>query len=362
MKRIIRILSYRGFCSKGGSDMNLTELQIQLREMEEHLSTLQGEIEKMKPQPEEEKKKTYEAITKIARKYPLKERNISNTVMAFSKPYLSCLSYIALADTTNMNEKTLYLCRLAQSMKNFSSAEDIIRIGMEVDKDYFEKACYELKEVKESFLIDALIIANIAEEASKDTLTLIADIAQFMECKKEEVQVMALLAKTILTNNKKYLPTSWLESQRVYVGKICTGVERIERETNSSSPTYRMFLARRTIFNTFTVTPCKVETKKETGSIVKKGEPFCVYKQKMTYKEIEEAAAKDEELMKQYLEGNVDIRYKELSLTAPCDGKVFYVEHEERDTKEGELRKYIAAYVVSYFDDYTEFSKKYKNK
>ena len=37
--------------------MNLTELQIELRTIEEHISDLQAEIEKMKPQPEDEKKK-----------------------------------------------------------------------------------------------------------------------------------------------------------------------------------------------------------------------------------------------------------------------------------------------------------------
>jgi len=36
--------------------MNLTELQVQLRSIEEHISDLQAEIEKMKPQPEDEKK------------------------------------------------------------------------------------------------------------------------------------------------------------------------------------------------------------------------------------------------------------------------------------------------------------------
>ena len=36
--------------------MNLTELQIQLRSVEEQMAVLQTEIEKMKPKPESEKK------------------------------------------------------------------------------------------------------------------------------------------------------------------------------------------------------------------------------------------------------------------------------------------------------------------
>lgn len=46
--------------------MNLTELQIQLRAIEEHISDLQTEIEKMKPQPEDEKKAMFEKITELA--------------------------------------------------------------------------------------------------------------------------------------------------------------------------------------------------------------------------------------------------------------------------------------------------------
>ncbi|MGN0421680.1 MAG: hypothetical protein ACI4EY_02980 [Lachnospiraceae bacterium] len=46
--------------------MNLTELQIQLRFIEDHISALQVEIEKMKPQPEDEKKAMFEKITKMA--------------------------------------------------------------------------------------------------------------------------------------------------------------------------------------------------------------------------------------------------------------------------------------------------------
>lgn len=55
MNMITKIPSKSGFYS-GGRCMNLTELQIQLRSIEEHISDLQAEIEKMKPQPEDEKK------------------------------------------------------------------------------------------------------------------------------------------------------------------------------------------------------------------------------------------------------------------------------------------------------------------
>lgn len=379
MRQIIRILLRHGFYSKGGSNMNLTELQIQLREIEEHISTLQGEIEKMKPQPEEEKKKVYETITKIALKYPLENRKFSQAVLGLNKVYISCLAYITLADEKNLDEKLLYLCRLAHSMKCFTSAEDILRMGLEVNKEYFEKACYELKGVKDFFLVDALIVTNISEEASYDALVLIADVAQIMECGKEELQVISLLAKSVLTNDfnnllyipvpktvseirrfKEQIPPAWIESQRVYIGKICTDVKRIEQDNNDSSSTASFLKSMRKIFNFFTVEPCKITTRQQAGSIVEKGQAVITYHKKMTEDEIKKEAEKDEKLMQQYLQGESIIRYKEVSMIAPSDGLLFLVENEERDTKNGELRKYVVAYVVSYFDDYTEFCKQYK--
>ena len=58
--------------------MNLTELQIELRNIEEHISKLHQEVENMKPQTEEEKKTNFNEITQIAIKYPINGLNIAN--------------------------------------------------------------------------------------------------------------------------------------------------------------------------------------------------------------------------------------------------------------------------------------------
>lgn len=51
--------------------MDLTELQVQLRLIEGHISALQTEIERMKPQPEDEKQVVYDRINRLVAKYPL---------------------------------------------------------------------------------------------------------------------------------------------------------------------------------------------------------------------------------------------------------------------------------------------------
>lgn len=388
MRQIIRTPSRHGFYSKGDSNMNLTELQIQLREIEERISTLQGEIEKMKPQPEEEKKKVYETITKIAFKYPLENRRFSQAVLGLSRVYISCLAYITLADEKNLDEKLLYLCRLAHSMKCFTSAEDILRMGMEVDKEYFEKSCSELKKVKDSFLTDVLIIANFTEEATDVTFSLVADIAKIMESDKDELRVMALVAKSVLLNNfdnllklpvptknrwmgrfGEYIPASWIKRQRTMCGRYCTSIEKCP----NSAYTFGVLLnsnfisssgsPNRSASGVVKTEPCKVKSRLQAGSIVRKSDVLIEYEEKEIVKDTSNSSSiyfPRRNVLGAMSEEGAKERAGTKKIVAPCDGVLFLIEDEERDVKNNELRKYVVAYVVSYFDDYTEFCKQYK--
>lgn len=368
--------------------MNLTELQIQLREIEEHISTLQGEIEKMKPQPEEEKKKVYETITKIAFKYPLENIKFSQAALGLNKVYISCLSYITLADEKNLDEKLLYLCRLAHSMKCFTSAEDILRMGMEVDKEYFEKSCSDLKIVKDSFLTDVLIIANLTEEATDATFALVADIAKIMEADKEELRVMALVAKSVLMNDfdnllklpvptknrwmgrfREYIPKSWIEAQRCMCGKYCTSIEKKQNADsicggllNSSFVAASSGTSSYSSSDVVRTEPCKVKRRLQAGSIVHKNDVLVEYEEEQDIIMSASATATSIPIFLRKSMSTQESTKKTVTkkILAPCEGILFLVENEERDISKNELKKYVLAYVVSYFDDYTEFSKKYK--
>ena len=68
--------------------MNLTDLQIELRNIEEHISQLQAEVEKMKPQTEKEKKEDFETITRLARKHPISSLSISNAPQILQKEFV----------------------------------------------------------------------------------------------------------------------------------------------------------------------------------------------------------------------------------------------------------------------------------
>ena len=61
----------------GDDILNLTELQIEIKEVEKHLSSIRSEIEKLKPNKEEEKI-DFDYITELARKHPLAHLKIKS--------------------------------------------------------------------------------------------------------------------------------------------------------------------------------------------------------------------------------------------------------------------------------------------
>lgn len=361
--------------------MDLTELQIQLRSIEDHISALQIEIEKMKPQPEDEKNAMFENVSKIAEQFPLNNKQFPEMTAAQKKDYITCLAYITLADKNKIYEKLLYLCRLSYGMGLSISSEEILRMGMEVDKSYFNMACSELKRWRYSFLTDSLILANITEEATDATFSVIADLAKIMGCdKKEDLRVVAYVAKAVLTDNmdillqlpvpdenlwmgqfKQHIPLSWIRSQRIYCGNICT---ELRKKANTVSSSFGDTLS--STVSADSKKPYIIKNRLQSGTVVRKGAELIVYEKGdalIDYgKEplpVGSFAAKLKDLY--FLFGassSTDEKQAEKNqncIYAPCNGVAFFNEVEENDTAKNETRKCLYVYVISYFDDCTEF-------
>ncbi len=327
--------------------MNLTELQKELRTIENHISFLQKEIEKMKPQPEEEKKATLDKITEVSIRFPVGKGKYIKFEESVKKSYIKCLSYFILADENVIFEKLLYVCRLAQGMGLPMSGEDVLRSGMEMDKNTFEKICLDLKSVKYSFLTDILILTNLSEKTNTN-FELIADIATIYECGKDEMQIVAKVAKAFVCDDfeilenmpiprnnrwmgefKHHLPTEWIEGQRIECGVV-----------NSSS---------------------YILNRKQAGTIVKKGEELILFEE---VKMINEKGISPTSFYMRHnglFSGKRDVSEK--CLLAPCDGIVFFIEENDYSLSNVVSKKHIYVYVVSYFDDYGDFCKWHnKNK
>lgn len=368
--------------------MNLTELQMQLRSIEGHISDLQAEIEKMKPQPEDEKKAMFEKITELAFKYPLENRRFPKTSNIDVKAYISCLACISLADDSKIYDKLLFLCRLSHGMGLPMSSEDVFRMGLEIDEKYFDKACSELKSQKYSFLADALILVNITEEATEASFRLIADIAKIFECEKEDLRAAAMVAKAVLIEDfdilkripvpsknrwmgqfKEHIPGSWIRSQRLVCGKICTEILTKPSSFVSTATVFRSsFGSTSGSMPTNSKKTCTIKNRLQAGTVVKKGDTLITYE---TLSSAEDSSAQagfvatmaiGTILGRTYSSSPVEKKTspKQESVYAPCDGVVFFIEGEENNALKNETRKYLFVYVVSYFDDYTEFCEWHK--
>lgn len=360
--------------------MNLTELQIQLRSIEEQIAMLQTEIEKMKPKPEDEQKAMFEKITKMASQFPLENKQTISMSDTDVKTYLTCLAYVILADKNQIYERLLYICRLAYGLGITISAEDIFRMGLEVDKIYLDKACSELKNFRDSFLVDALILTNIGQEVTDVMFSLVADIAKILECDKEDIQVAAYVAKAVLladfnvlkqipvpSKNRwmgqftQHIPTSWINSQRIKCDEICTEIKKTSASSTNSYYPLRTVIGDSTID---TQNPCVIKNRLQAEKIVKKGDELVVYEK------IIPTGNSKESLMSNafayygscYSTIKNEVKKEKKTIVAPCDGVVFFITDEKYNSSKNETYIKTLVYVVSYFDDYTEFCDWHKKK
>ncbi len=344
--------------------MNLTDLQMELRSMEEHISELQKAIEGMKPKTEEEEKEDFARITRLALKYPIKDTGVSKVSSVLQKEYMQALSWLMLSSGSKKWDRLLYLCRIATGCGMELHAEELYQAGLGFQPEDMEKVCMNFQELKYAFLADALVIANISGEASEKEISLIADIARVFGCEKWEVQVTALIAKGILTGNwdvleevsvpakgrwkmhedfRQLIPEEWIVSHRRECGRLC--VEEYNKEGGIS-----LFLKAQSQ----TKYLCIIKSRLQAGELVKSGDVLVTYEKEMLIEkgffwlvnESQEKLAKQEE-----------------NIYAPCDGMVFFLEDSEKDAETNNEMKYITVYVVSYFDGYQEFLRWYwKNK
>lgn len=317
--------------------MNLTELQYELRDIEKHISQLHFEIENMKPKTEGEKKKDFDVITRLAKQHPIKGLGVSNASDVQKKLFISSLSFLLLAEEKNMYVRLLYLCRLAYGLNLKMTVEYIYTLGLEFESKDIDILGMDLEKFKYSYLIEAFIIANLSEGTSTKILSIIADMAEIMGCDREEIRVLAQIAKSKLMDDlnvvnciplpsknrwtgrfEDYISKSWIKSQRKKCIEICT------KKYRTISFYY--------IVEDF---PCTVKNRVESGSVVKNGTTIIEYEEEV----------------------NKELR----KITAPKDGIAFFAKTKKKSAVSGKEDEYLCVYVVSYFDEYSDFCKWVEN-
>lgn len=376
--------------------MDLTQLQVELRSIENHISVLHLEIEKMKPRSDEEKNTDFDSISRLALKHPINNAELANALDEMQKSYIYSLSYILQLEDSNRYSKLLYLCRIAASCPIELSAKDIYHKGLLFDSEDMDRMCIELSDLRYPFLLDAMVIANLSKECTERTFSIIADIAELMGCGKEEIRVIAIIAKSVLLSNshildeipvpssnwlsgkfKQYITYDWILNHRVLCGKILLEKHKKQESSNSSvlnsfmtalSPQEKKILKDLNVLTNTgeTVVPFYspiIKLQLPNGTTVRKGDVIIEYTQEVL-------TEKEEGKLSQSLFFNNSTRIKRekdseikaYRITAPCDGVLYLFEHYKKSKNGNQGDKYLVIYVASYFDEYQDIYHSYTNQ
>lgn len=316
---------------------SLTEIQEELRKLSVTINDLNADIENLKPKRQSGQEEIYSKLEAMASKYPVKNKLLVKGNEHQKKCYIRLLSISANIEGGNLAEKLLYIGRVAKGSKCSFSLEEISKFGIDFTQGDFQASCEGVEDIKLPLLLDVLILTNMCNNATKEELVFVADLAVAMKCSAEDLAVVAKLASALMQMNQglfksiqpneafdelNYLiPWKWLEDERVYCGKFIEKFDKIR-------PFERVFgnnLSR--------------EKKDINGGVVTEGRSI-VNNGTFVTKNMK------------IVEGLENCK----SIKALKSGIVFFIDNEVEDKD-----SYTKTYIVSCFDDYKEICKAVKN-
>ena len=218
--------------------MDLTQLQAELRAVENKMSELQAEIEKMKPRPQADLAADYEKIARSAKQAPVNNLLVSAADDYTKKSYLSGLAYLSFAGQPVDMDRLLYLTALSIGIGCGYEPENLVTLGMRMDENAFEAVSEAVRPHRYAFLVDALVLANIHGAAEASVLESLAALSHILGCGVEDMKMAAQVAKAVLTQDfdaldkvppelacqytgqfTGHIPESWLAKRRKLCGR-----------------------------------------------------------------------------------------------------------------------------------------------
>ena len=158
--------------------------------------------------------------------------------------------------------------------------------------------CRDLWDDKYAYLTEAFMIAGLSEDV-RNFMPVVADLAQMFDCDKEEIRVIAQVAKSVLEDNtdilneiqvtvperwcgqfRDYIPYKWIIDQRIKCDEICTvrwmGKYEYDEEDETCNTNKKalgfMDQISKALQEEEKRQPAIVRMQLENGSLVKKGE------------------------------------------------------------------------------------------
>lgn len=318
--------------------MNLTEIQVELRNIQKHIDNLHNEIEKLKAVPED-KQIDFDKIDKLAIMSKIRRDKICSMPAEIKGLFFSALSGILMASSRDIEGKLLYLTRLSFGCGFESSSEELYKKGCKIEN--IIEIIEGIGNYKTGFLVESFILLGNCKTIEMQDLNVIAEIAKIYGCNIEEIKTIACVAKGYLTSDmdilltlpipasnrwgnmfNDYIPREWFIKNRIACGEICT--KKIKEYTWQT-------LFETKIIDT-TIVPNRITNMAEKGKFVKKRDQLCEY--------VEEKR-----------EGDAVYFSTSKYIYANADGILFILRWKDKK----ENSENISFYVVSYFDIYKDF-------
>lgn len=135
----------------------------------------------------------------VAKRYPIANSYLENNTDYIKNGYLKMLAVVMGQSGNVTKEQTELFKRIIEGAKVDEKAEDYLRMALEIEiNDYinFTDECKDL-ELKYRFILDAVILTCV-KDRTEGQLALISQFCESYGITKEELQYIAMMAKSIL--------------------------------------------------------------------------------------------------------------------------------------------------------------------
>lgn len=215
--------------------MNITDIQLELRKIEEQLKALEVELEEFKPDKNKINESQLKEIERLAKKIPIKNKAIKAADESVKKYYIQFLSMLAYNDGKKVEDKLLFICRVAYGADYNLSASEIKLLGADTNQNTPGDIIDQVGKYYMWLITDALIVASLGGTPSEDNIKLITTVASTMGCSREDMKIISTVVTCVLKNNfdpldkleinsgkylgifTRYLPEEWLIKRRAAV-------------------------------------------------------------------------------------------------------------------------------------------------
>lgn len=179
----------------------IRKMQIDLRDMDKHLSEISDELLSYKDSGKNES--IYKRIYEIAETLPIIQHPIIKYSNLVKKNYLGILLMIATCEDSINDNQLLLLQRMVMTDSQRKTIDLYVDgIGNILAENVMIKMDENIKEkLSCQLVLDMLLIANLSTVKTKRTFEIIATIASFLKVNSSGLKIISMTALMILTRS-----------------------------------------------------------------------------------------------------------------------------------------------------------------